>query len=435
MRAEGDGSARSCILLVLAVVAAAMGCGGDASIGKRGMLPEDRPYGYGARCRAELLGRIGNPSTVTCGGVTVYFPERFAPQAASVAAKTAKLFSHITAVTGFRPVYDLVNVYLAPVEGGDDGGTLDTGCFIESRETFGQPLYVKNGEESWEAILVRNQQFPHSLVHEVVEWSLIDPRRKAPVPTDTMSGAPGGRPRYDVRYTRWFREGLAEYASHLACQALVCDKDWHTGEFPKATHNGAMAPNPFSSLSRVGTDLFKWHQFTEQPAPVERIPGLVPVGKRWGDYYAAAEGLFLVIEDRFGQEAIRRIVEGLETLERAEGEDLIRLVNETLRTDVVQLVSEYRFPETGLRTTECYWPPGDVGPMEGLSVKVVSKESPAEKAGIREGDVILSVDEEPTVTNRDFERAIYERTQKQSVRIGLWRRGLGKTAVDLKLQD
>ncbi len=163
------------------------------------------------------------------------------------------------------------------------------------------------------------------------------------------------------------------------------------------------------------------------------------VGNTNTDYYSASCGLFFVIEDRYGRASIKEIMRNINERGRCDGAAVTAIVNRVLDTDIVKLVEEFRFPETGLYMNS-YEPGGyiastlpDPHPEEGLLVLLVGPDSPARRAGMRKGDVVTGLNGTHTVTNLDFEMALFQRMQEKSIALELWREGSGEMIVQLQL--
>ena len=443
-----------CIAVSLAVV----GCGA---------LWNHRPIPHEGRPRLDLpwceaLGDIDAFQTVTHDNVTVYHPEDLAPQAQWFAELTARQVSHIREETGFQSRLPKVNVYMKrPQEHTSRNTRLSYLNLLPGDGTFEFILFVRPGDESCEGIVAANTPaFPCTVMHEYVEDALM-------LLLDYRWKTFWGREKEKFQFTRWFREGYAEYAAFLTYKMTVFDDSFARERFPIGVYQLGLKRHPFSSLARVGKDLFTWHQYYENPTPYELNPNLPHVGNTNIDYYAAALGLFLVIEDRYGREAIKEIVENINRLEDrdgqaakemvnrvlaryarhpktlvGDGEAVKEIVNSVLGTDIVRLVEDFRFPQTGCYMT-AFWPghaPGIVPPLdfptkEGLFVELVGPDSPAHRAGIRKGDVVVSLDGQRTVTNPDFEFALYERMHQKDVTVGIWRQGVGTISIQLKLEE
>jgi hypothetical protein len=193
---------------------------------------------------------------------------------------------------------------------------------------FPLPLFVQAGQESCQAIVAQSRSYPYLLVHELVETSLISKSGGSVLP-DLAWGAPGAR-MYVNNYTRWFREGFANYAGFVAYEIAA-------GEVPSDKRLCRREPlvhtEPFSSLSQVGDKLFSWPQSGK--TKLERA------------YYNAALGLFLLITDTFGEQAIRDIIHEIAQRRAVNGRDLIEITNRVLKTDVRQLAGSFEFPRVG----------------------------------------------------------------------------------------
>ena len=285
------------------------------------------------------------------------------------------------------------------------------------------PLFVKADEESCRTIFTKNVAYPGPIVHELAEFSLVLPKESGNVLPDAKARL-FLLPIHVCKYTRWFRDGFADYAGYTAWQAASCDNNLPLPR--RFTSEGYFIPSvrehPFSSLSKVGKRLFSWHQYSS--SQLDR------------DYYNAAFGLFLLIERRFGQEAVSRIMLGLSKQKYLDGTDLIKVVNKTLKTDIVQLADDFHFPRTGLKLTPLT--PASIKNEgidleQGLLVTRVEANSAADTAGIKNKDVVLQVAGKKVGNNLDFELAIFEVMDQETAEIVLWRKDEGEFVVTLPL--
>lgn len=288
---------------------------------------------------------------------------------------------------------------------------------------IGFPLFVKAEDESCQTIFAQNAAYPGLIVHELAEFSLILPKKSGNVLPDAQ-----GRffllPINVCKYTRWFREGFAEYAGYTAWQGASRDND-----LPLPSTFGSqgytipwLREHPFSSLSNVGKKLFSWHQFSGRE--LDR------------DYYNAALGLFLLIGRRFGQDAVSRIMSNVSKQKYLDGADLIKVVNKTLNTNIVQLADDFHFPRTGLKLTPLT--PASiknegVDVQQGLLVTGVDPNSPADTAGIKNKDVILQAAGKKVGNNLDFELAIFEVMDQEVAELSIWRKDKGEFIVTVPL--
>lgn len=389
-------------------------------------------YEYGQRCRRELLTDKNDIETISHKNFKTYYPIGMQDIASQCAKQLSRQLAYVQSVTGLEPAFTKFNLYIKSV---DRTSPNDVWAFLESRDTFGVVLYVEPRDESYEAIVAKNFWYPCSVMHEIAECSLIQ------LQNDRRWKSFGGVQKEEFHYTRWFRDGFAEYAGFLAYQMTVFDSSFSKDKYPIGTYRMDISNHPFSSLNRVGIDLFQWHQHYKDPVASRNSlsPNLPHPGNRNIDYYSAALGLFLVIEDKYGRKAIKEIMQKISKLKKGDGEAVKSVVNEILDTDIMELVSDFYFPKTGLYMNE-YWTgytpdaPPNLPIKEGLYVLLVDPNSPAQRAGIRKGDVIINLDDEYTVTNLDFELALYKRRDNESVKVGVWRKGKGNFTVEMILR-
>jgi len=65
--------------------------------------------------------------------------------------------------------------------------------------------------------------------------------------------------------------------------------------------------------------------------------------------------------------------------------------------------------------------------IKGVLVKKAEKSGPASKAGIREGDIILSIKTRDIISEKDFHRAMITHSAGEKIDITIWRNGKTKT--------
>jgi hypothetical protein len=281
------------------------------------------------------------------------------------------------------------------------------------------PLFVEAADQSCKSIIQQNYSYPGLITHELIEMSLVT-REQGRVLGELRGGwlLLGGSIR---NYTRWFREGLAEYGSYLACEILFENENIAANKVGDAQYIH-IHKRPFSALSKVGGKLFRWHQNS--------------AARFNTDYYNAALGLFLLVADRFGEDAIRRVMRRIDEHDRLDGADLIEIFEQTLGADIRKLAEDFHFPETGL-TVYPLTPARalNVGlePKRGLYVDAVEPNSPSGDAGFREEDVILSIEDRPIGDWLDYEQALYHLTDSRAVDVLVYRKDEGRITIELPL--
>lgn len=391
----------------------------------------DLPQGTIAR---EMRGA----DTVSKEGVTVHYSKGLSRQAECFATVVAKQMAYVRAMTCYElpPWLAHTQVYLKLVASETSARSVTSGL-----HAWELPLLVDRDKASCEDILVKGDDFyPFVWAHEVVELSLVWGEQPH-VMLDDRHKALGGVDRDELHYTRWFREGFASYCSILACRAASYSDGTATDEIRPDMCNRRQYLAPFSSLAKVRTQIFAWSQVDDYADYHPEKDGGDLFGLSQKDaavahHYEGALALFLLIEDRFGPEAIRQIGREVSQLKNGTGEDLKRIVSGAVGTDIVKVVDEFRFPDTGLTMAPVYRPPakcagGEV--KEGLVVDHVRDDSLAQRAGLKREDVILSLEGERTLREFDFECALYKHMRQDTVKIGLWRKGAGRMTVEMKI--
>lgn len=262
-------------------------------------------------------------------------------------------------------------------------------------------LYVP-ARADLEAVLVRNRLYPWPLVHEMVEGIL-----------STSAASRGIEGQTDVILTRWFREGIADYAGFAAFEFLISKID--LAEPMNTTFIRNSRPNPFPNLDKIGTDIFYWPQgaFPDDP-------------RKFVDHYAASFGLFMLIEHRYGKEAIGQIGKRANDMYLADGSEVAAICSETIGTDIIELVENFRFPDFGMETERLcsFFDPHDLQ-MPGLYVKEVQPGGLAEKSGLREGDVILRANNHDVSVSFDLEYSVLRSLGNNEITLEVWRQDKG----------
>jgi len=367
------------------------------------------------------------------GNVEVLYQEGLKTQADCIATLTDKSFSYIEKSTGFQNSYDSFTIYLLRT----DANFWNYGKIVTTPgNSLGVILLVQTGKDSCESIISNNSVSNCTFVHEIIEGSLLFRKRGTAIEGDDIKKEFGSINRKVLNYTRWFREGFSTYCAYLAHEAITSDSRFDKNKVSHAMLLNGFPLHPFSSLTKIGKDLFSWHQFSSLPPETRLSPNMPNPQKVITDYYDASFGLFLLIRDKFGEDAIYQIIRGIDTLEYADGPALIELTNTILDTDIKQLIEDFHFPQTGLYMEPLF--PGvaerkGLGISEGLVVTIVETGSPAEKAGIRKNDVIYRINDKDIKANLDFELAIYQLMSHQSVTVHILRDEEREVIAELRL--
>jgi hypothetical protein len=372
--------------------------------------------------------------TMKTGNIHVLYEAGLQNQADCIANLTYKSFSCILKSTGFRTSTANRTMYLLR----SDSMLWDVSQIVWTPENvLGVILLAQTGEDSCEAIISHNSVLPFGFVHEIIEGSLFFRKEGTALEPDYKRKEFVFFNRKVLNYTRWFREGFASYCAYLAHEAITSDSSFEKNKVSHAMLLNGSHLHPFSALTKVGRDLFTWHQFSSFPKET-RSPNLPNPQKVTSDYYDASFGFFLLIRDKFGADSIHRIIRGIDTLEYANGPALIELTNTILDTDIEQLVEDFHFPQTGLYMHPLF--PGEaklkeLNISEGLYVIVIEPGSPAEKAGIRKGDVIYRINDKEIKANLDFEFAIFQLMDHQSVTVNILRDKDVEVIAELRLAN
>lgn len=243
------------------------------------------------------------------------------------------------------------------------------------------------------------------IVHELVETTLVDARPRRAF-NDFWYGP------YRVRnYTRWFRDGYANYAAYVAMQAArrrLGDR-WPAG----LSEAEGIRAGPFSSLKRFGFSLFRWDQFSNIRPSLLGLRLSIVYDEGTNERYAAATGLFLLIERRFGREAIRRITDEAAKLDYPDGDALVFTCNRVLGTDVRRLHETLAWPDLGLRMHQANL----AGRGTGVVVESVQPGELADRAGVEPNDLITSVNGRPIRDLTEFELALYDGPHREAAEI------------------
>jgi hypothetical protein len=381
--------------------------------------PEQWQVHYGSRVHYLLnnttMKDLEFESSLSAGDTTIEYQRGLAEQAQCIADKTNELLGKVQEHTGVT-ISTRSRIYLLRFD--DRPQDFDVMLDVEPNE-LPLPLFIQAGDESCETILVQNRSYPYMFVHELVETSVAAGRKSGVVLPDPLWGVFGLAVHVN-NYTRWFREGLASYAGYVAYQALSEDiPSSHRLHYRQTL----LHTSPFSALATAGDRLFSWVQASRIGR--ERM------------YYNAALGLFLLMEDTYGPEAIRMIVDEVAAQRTVNGRDLLKIAKQVLGADLRQLVRDFRFPEIGAeieRLTPALALNGGIDVQEGLFVYTLEKDGLAAQAGLQEKDVITAVGTTPTANNLDFELALFQVRNQPSVPLTVVRRDAGTITLELPLQ-
>lgn len=290
---------------------------------------------------------------------------------------------------------------------------------VEPNE-FPLPLFVRAGEESCAAILAQNHGYPYLLVHELVETSLASGGSQLNVLPDLAWGVFGLNLQLN-NYTRWFRDGLANYGGYLAHELVAAQMPPEQ----RLHHRQALIHvSPFSSLDQVGGKLFSWPQTSNVES--ER------------DNYNAALGLFLLLVDNFGEQAIRDILAEVAQREAVDGQDLIEITNRVIDADVRRLAKDFKFRQIGAeveRMSPALAANKGLELRDGLLVQAVNEDSVAKRAGLREKDVITAVGSTPVANELDFELGLFRTRKAMTVPLTVHREAAGTLTLELSFDE
>jgi hypothetical protein len=374
---------------------------------------------YGSRVHYtltdETMKELEFEGSVSAGDTTVRYQRGLAEEAQCVADTTVGLLNRVQEQVGVT-ITTRSTIYLLRFD--QRPQDFDISLKVEPNE-FPLPLFIRMGDESCESILVQNRGYPYLFVHELVETSLAGGRAQGLVLPDLSWGTLGLSVHVN-NYTRWFRDGLANYAGYVAYKALSEDvPSSHRLQYRQTV----LHTNPCSGLAQIGDRLFSWRQSSR--TRYER------------EYYNAALGLFLLIEDVYGQEAIRRIVAEIATHKAVNGSDLVEITNQVLGVDVKRLAGDFEFPEIGAeleRLTPAAAVNSGLEIQEGLIVLTVEEDGAASQAGLQAKDVITAVGDTTVANSLDFEMALFKARKRPSVSLTVQRRDAGTLTLELPLQ-
>lgn len=408
--ASGPAPFRNLLLSVCLVASLLAGC---RTINRRvteavlhGTGTEKWHIHYGSTHRYTLddssLDEIEFAGTIDANHISVSYQRGLADQAQRIADRTTELLGHVQQRIGMEITTNSTIQLLRLDEAPQNFSIRLT---VEPNE-FPLPMFVPAGDESYDAILAHNRSYPYLFVHELIETSLVAGTAGGRVLPDLGWGALGLTAHLN-NYTRWFRDGLANYAGFVACRILA--EDLARSQSPQR-EDPLLHDRPFSSLSRIGARLFSWPQSSHSNHEKE--------------YYNAALGLFLLIADRFGEQAIRDIMAEVTARDAVDRHDLLKITNQIIGADIKKLAANFRFLETGLelkRLTPARALNEGISVEKGLFVAAVEPNSPADRAGLRPKDTITAA-ADTNITNRlDLEMALFQAQTQTSVPLTIHR--------------
>ncbi len=374
---------------------------------------------YGSAQQYQLdnsrLEQIEFEGTVTGPRISVRYQRHLRDQAQQIADRTTEMLEQVETRIG-ATITTNSTVHLFRFD--QTPQNYNIRLTVEPNE-FPWLLFVRAGDESYPAILAENPSYPYLFVHELVETSLVSSGADARLLPDVGWGALGLTVHVN-NYTRWFRDGLANYAGYIAHGVVA--KELARSESAPLT-GSLLHTHPFSSLARVRHKLFSWPQSAQK--------------EQQREYYNAALGLFLLIEHRFGEQAIRDIMKEIAAHEAVDRHDLLKITNATLGTDVKKLVAGFRFPATGLRlvrNTPALALNNGLDIENGLFVDAAEPNSPGDRAGLRPKDVIVTAESAALTNELDFELALFRAQERPSIPLTVRRKGEGTIAIEMTLQ-
>ncbi|MBX3179179.1 MAG: PDZ domain-containing protein [Candidatus Hydrogenedentes bacterium] len=347
--------------------------------------------------------------TARAGRAEVAFQAGLKEQAGALAVEIEQHLAHVEQALG-RDYPLPVRAYLLRRD--RMPGTI-AGSFQKTSEVFQFPLFAVDGEESFETIRSTNPFYPYMFVHELTKLSLVDPARPPLVLADQRSN-----PLVKIEYnTRWFREGLANYAEYLVYERLRARAEAEGDPLALSPFESShVYQKPLSALAALGPAVLDWPAFGE----TARDP----------DYFNASLGLFLLVEDQFGEGAVRRVLDELETAEYVDGTVIETAFNRALNTDIRRLATDFALPAPGAETstlTPATAKNYGLRAGSGLYVNNVAEGGLAKAAGLQRGDVIVQINRRPVANTLDAELAMLEAKRHGNVYFTIDRMGERQT--------
>ena len=328
--------------------------------------------------------------TAKVGRVEVTFQAGMKEQAGELAMEMEEYIGHVEQHFG-RALETPVRAYLLRRD--HMPGSV-TGGFAPTNQSFQFPLFAVDGEEKFETIRSSNPFYPYMFIHELTKLSLVDPARAPLVLADQKTG-----PMMKTSYlNRWFREGLANYAELLVYEKMRGRTDEGENGMPLSSfESNHVYQQPLSSLAKVGPALFRWDQFDDDAHNQ--------------DYFNAAMGLFILLEHRYGEGAIRKVMDTLEEQYFVDGQVIINAINSTLSIDIEQVVQGFDLMTAGTQAsalTPATAKNFGLSVQKGLYVNALTETGAARSAGVQRGDVIVGINRRKVTNHLDYELAMLE---------------------------
>lgn len=335
---------------------------------------------------AEQFAKLQLADELQIGRVRVRSHPQLQKQARCIAEHLDRLLTYIEDVSNLRIIYDTVTVYLMRFDNQPENFRVEAPL---GRDDFPVVLFTAPGQSCHE-IVSSNIIFPYAVIHEITELSMTDGQDVIAL-LDVSWNWLLFRTTV-ANHTRWFRDGLANYLGYLAhrytYEQLPAGPCW----VASAT---AVHQHPFTSLARVRTDVLRWTRTDQQQLTA--------------DYYNAALGIFLLIEHKYGSQAIADIVEAAYELDYPDGKALAGVINRVIDDDLVKMIEDFRFPYTGLKL-QSLSPASAMnhgyGRHSGLLVSGVAPDSAASAAGIAKNSVITRVNGREVATILQFQQQL-----------------------------
>ena len=273
------------------------------------------------------------------------------------------------------------------------------------------PLYVINGKEDFKTILLNNVAILSTLTHELAEVSMTWPGKDFPTLARDMKFLN----LFEINNgTRWFRDGCADYASYRAYKKINAYRK-HLGDLPVSNILGHTMTYPLFDLAALREKIFLWSQ-----------------SNREIKYYSAAFGVFIYIESRFGDDAVRLIIEKLDKEEPVNGKVLAETMAKVLGVDLTNFenfkyseFNGFKFGVIGVPVTPVMAKNKRLKVDRGLLVVHLVQGSGV-KAGLRVGDVLQKINDETIVDMLDLQLAMLQAIEKNNVTFTVYRDGIKK---------